>query len=108
MREIQAGSICHDNRGVSDFTGRETLGVESEEKKSGERMRDAHGTFRVHFVHHLPVAVTFVAKQRIYHPSRDRRGREIGHLSFKRDAERHPRRDYATRSFRYAGAWYEP
>lgn len=27
------------------------------------------------------MAVTFVANQRVYHPSRDRRGREIGHLS---------------------------
>lgn len=26
------------------------------------------------------MAVTFVANQTVYHPSRDRRGREIGHL----------------------------
>ena len=39
MRKIQAGSICRDNRGVSDFAGRETLwgGGRGEEERRGEK-----------------------------------------------------------------------
>lgn len=90
MRKIQAGPICRDNRGVSDFAGRN---------------RDTHGTFRGHLFATVAGGGNVCCKAKSLPPvARSTGARNWAPLG-DGDAERHPRRDYTMRSFRYVRAW---
>lgn len=107
MREIPGGAICRGNRGVSDF---------AKGAKNKESLRGGESLLRRTLRAHLSATVAtggerLLRNQSVYRPSRDRRGREIGHLSGTSGRtgtdgvrQRTPRRDCATRSFGHARA----